>query len=79
MNERAAIRVVAEAIGDDDERWEMWEPEARAALEALRRLEIVYRNEDGDVVHELRGEPTAIWRALLDGMLSPPPPAGEVR
>jgi hypothetical protein len=68
-----AIEAVAKAIGSDDEHWEMWRSEARAAIEALRDLAIVYRNEDGEVVHEIRGDPTAIWRVLLDSALSTTP------
>jgi hypothetical protein len=45
---------------------------ARAAVRAMRSFNLVYRH-DGEVVHELRGAPNDIWRAMLDGALNAEP------
>ena len=41
---------------------------ARAAIEAMRSQTLVYR-DNGHVVHEMRGAPDDIWKALLDAAL----------
>jgi len=42
---------------------------ARAAIQALRDQTCVYRH-GGEVIHELRGAPDDIWKALLDAALT---------
>ena len=44
---------------------------ARAAIEAMRECDLVYRNEEGQVVHELRGPPNVIWKVMIDAVLDP--------
>lgn len=48
--------------------WDMWIPEARAAIEAMRSQTLVYL-DNGKVVHEMRGAPDDIWKTLLDAAL----------
>lgn len=43
---------------------------ARAAIEAMRECELVVRNDDGHVVHELRGAPNDIWQHMITAALS---------
>lgn len=42
---------------------------ARAAIEAMRDHTLVYQ-QYGAAVHELRGDPDDIWKALLDKALT---------
>lgn len=44
---------------------------ARAALEAMRECDLVYRNDEGQIVHELRGPPNVIWKTMIDAALAP--------
>lgn len=48
-----------------DYAWEHFATEARVAVEAMRGMAPVVR-EAGEVVHELRGPPAAIWATMLD-------------
>ena len=48
--------------------WQDYEPEARAAIEAMRSAEFQVRDETG-VIHELRGNPMDTWRFLFDAAL----------
>ena len=40
-------------------------PVVITALKAIRDHEIVFRDDEG-VIHEIRGDPTAIWQAMID-------------
>lgn len=42
---------------------------ACAAIQAMRSHKLVFR-EDGEVVHEVRGEPNAVWQTFLDAALN---------
>ncbi len=44
--------------------------QALAAIEAMREMVPIVR-ENGEVVHELRGSPAAIWAMMFDAALSP--------
>ena len=57
-----------EGMADSDPGQGIWEEFARAAIEAMRSQTLVYR-DNGHVVHEMRGAPDDIWKALLDAAL----------
>lgn len=44
--------------------------DAANALNAIRFHDVEVRDGTGVYVHELRGEPQAIWRMLVDAMLN---------
>lgn len=53
---------------DIDGMWEGWRLEAVAAMKAMRDCTLVYR-DGGHVVHEMRGAPDDIWKAMIDAAL----------
>ncbi len=53
--------------------------EARAAIAAMRDMEVVFR-ENGEAVTEIRGAPADVWLVLLDAALTssePQAPSSE--
>jgi hypothetical protein len=68
MIERVA-RAVADAFMEDyDEAPNLYDAMAEAAIAAMREFKMVVRH-DGEVVHELRGAPDDIWKAMIDAAL----------
>lgn len=43
---------------------------ASAAIAAMRECELVVRDDEGHVVHELRGAPNDIWQHMITAALS---------
>jgi len=51
-----------------DANWPKWTSPARAAIEAMRSVDVVMRDGPG-VVHEIRGAPNEVWKAIFDAAL----------
>lgn len=73
MIERIARRLCSVLVPEAsqaviDEAWPDYVFAARATIEAMRECDIVIR-KNGNVVHELRGSPSDIWRTLCDAAL----------